>query len=180
MPIFAMSVAVVVLLAIAVVFGMGGLKLFARQAAPPRPTPHPTATHALPTPTATIAQPTATATPNTQQLLNSQAASAFRAITIASFSDSACSSGSNATHFGSGSPVYINLCMAGSPAPGPVTVVVRHNGSIVRTLISNLYPSVGAYYTQGHTLGAGNYDMLVTMQINGKQAVAKDIPFTVQ
>ena len=179
-PLLAMSIAVVVLLAIGVVFGMGGLKLFAQQAAPPRPTPHPIATHALPTPTATIAKPTATATPNTQQLLNSQAASAFRAITIASFSDSACSSGSNATHFGSGSPVYINLCMAGSPAPGPVTVVVRHNGSIVRTLIANLYPSVGAYYTQGHTLGGGSYDMLVTMQINGKQAVAKDIPFTVQ
>ena len=175
-----MGIAVVVLLAIAGAFGAGGLKLFARQAPPAHTTPRATATIALPTATATAVKPTPTATPNAQQQLNSQAAQAFRAITLASFSDSACSSGSSATRFSSGSPVYINLCMADSPAPGPVTVQVRHNGAIVRTLISNVYPSAGAYYTQGHTLGAGSYDMLVTMQINGKQAVAKDISFTVQ
>jgi hypothetical protein len=83
------------------------------------------------------------------------------------------------THF-TGGPVYINLCMANTGAPGPVTVVVRQNGATIRTLISNLYPSGGVYYTQGHTLDAGSYDMLVTMQINGKQAVARDIAFTVQ
>ena len=35
-------------------------------------------------------------------------------------------------------------------------------------------------YSQGHTLAPGNYDMLITLTINGKTATAKDIPFTVR
>lgn len=171
------AAALTLLLAVGVGLGMGGIKLFARQSAPGTPTPHPTAT-LVPTATATAAQPTATATPNPQAALNHQAASAFRAITIAPFSDGACSSANAATQF-SGA-VFINLCMARGSAPGPVTVQVRQNGAVVRTLISNLHPSSSASYTQGHTLGAGAYDMLVTMQINGKQAVAADISFTVR
>jgi hypothetical protein len=131
------------------------------------------------TPTATATTPLGTPTPTAQQLLNAQAARAFRAVTLASFSDGACSSSSMTTSFSNGGPVFVNLCMANSGAPGPVTVEVRQNGATVRTLIANLYPSAGAYYTQGHTLAPGKYDMLVTMQINGKQATAKDIPFTV-
>jgi hypothetical protein len=168
------------LLALTAALGVGGVKLFAQQNTPvARATPRPTVTTAPPTATATIAQPTATFTPTAQQTLNRQAASAFRAITIAPFSDGACSSASMTTHF-SGGLVYINLCMANSRPPGPVTVVVRQGGATVRTLISNLYPSAGSFYTQGHTLGSGNYDMLVTMEIDGKQAVAQDIAFTVK
>ncbi len=175
-----MGALLVVLLAIGVALGLGGLKLFAKQNVPATATPRPTATIAPPTATATIAQPTATATPSAQQLLDQQATHAFRAITIAPFSDGVCSSKSMTTRFSSSGPVYINLCMASSGAPGPVTVVVRHNGATIRTLIANLYTSGGSYYTQGHTLSPGDYDMFVTMQINGKQAVAQDIAFTVQ
>ncbi|HEX8727003.1 MAG TPA: protein kinase [Ktedonobacterales bacterium] len=176
-PALVAAAALAVLLVVGVGLGMGGMKLFARQSAPGTPTPHQTATLA-PTATATAAQPTVTATPNPQVALNHQAASAFRAITIASFSDGSCSSANAATQFSG--LVFINLCMARGSAPGPVTVQVRQNGAVVRTLISNLHPSSGASYTQGHTLSAGSYDMLVTMQINGKQAVAADIAFTVR
>ena len=68
--------------------------------------------------------------------------------------------------------------MASVSAAGPVTVVVRQNGAIVRTLIDNLTTSAGSAYTQGHTLNPGNYDMLVTMHINGTVATARDINFT--
>jgi serine/threonine protein kinase len=171
---------VVVALLVAVALGMGGVKLFAQQSAPAHATPRHTATaKANATSTATVAQPSATATLTAQQTLNQQAARAFRAITLAPFSDGSCSSASATTHF-TGSPVYVNLCMAKSRPPGSVTVVVRHNGATVRTLIANLTPRAGAFYTQGHTLSSGSYDMLVTMQINGKQAVAQDIAFTVQ
>ncbi|HZC07347.1 MAG TPA: protein kinase [Ktedonobacterales bacterium] len=174
----ALGAALLALILLSVALGYGGVKLFAHQSTRIQATPRPTVTTVVhPTATATTTQPTPTATPSAQQLLDRQAAAAFRAITIAPFSDSACSSASMTTRLSG--PVYINLCMANSRAPGPVTVAVRHNGAVVRTLISNLYPSAGAYYTQGHTLGAGSYDMLVTMQINGKQAVARDIAFTV-
>jgi len=176
-PALVVAAALTLLLAVGVGLGMGGMKLFARQSAPSTPTVHPTATIAPPTATATTERPTATTTPDAQAALNRQAASAFRAITVAPFSDGNCSSVNAATTFSG--PVFINLCMARGSAPGPVTVQVRHNGAVVRTLISNLRPSSGASYTQGHTLGAGSYDMLVTMQINGKQAVAADLPFTV-
>ncbi|MDE3230415.1 MAG: protein kinase [Chloroflexota bacterium] len=175
---------VVAVLALIVALGLGGMKLFARPApvATPRATPRATlrATATLPAPTITptVAQPTSTATNTPQQILNSQAASAFRAITIAPYSDGACSASANTTTI-SGAPVFVNLCMADSAAPGPVTVQVRQNGVVVRTLIQNLYPSVGASYTQGHTLAPGGYDMLVTMRINGATAVARDISFTV-
>jgi hypothetical protein len=173
----------VALLAVVLMFAMGNLKLFASQSAPrhaaPHATPRPTATHPLPTATATIAQPTVTATPNPQVALDSQAASAFRAITLAAFSDGACSSGAMTTHFNGGTPVFVNLCMANTATPGPVTVAVMQNGATIRTLISNQYTSRGSFYSQGHTLGAGSYDMLVTVEINGNRAVAKDISFTV-
>lgn len=168
----------VVALLLAAALGMGGVKLFAQQSAPAHPTPRASVGAVRATATATVAQPTATATLTAQQTLDQQAASAFRAITLAPFSDSACSSASMTTHY-TGGPVYINLCMASSRPPGTVTVVVRQSGSVVRTLISNLTPHAGSFYTQGHTLSAGSYDMLVTMQINGKQAVAQDIAFTV-
>ncbi|HEU5343889.1 MAG TPA: serine/threonine-protein kinase [Ktedonobacterales bacterium] len=172
------AAALALLLVVGVGLGMGGIKLFAKQGASDQPTPHPSATIARATATATIARPTATTTPNAQALLNQQAASAFRAITLAPFSDGACSSAHMTTRF-SGTLVFVNLCMAKSSIPGPITVQVRQNGAVIRTLISNLRASSGASYSQGHTLPAGSYDMYVTMQINGKKAVADDIAFTV-
>lgn len=83
------------------------------------------------------------------------------------------------THFNTYSAVYINLCTNGNGASGPVSVAVRQNGSTVRTLFSNLYTNANTFYSQGHTLSTGSYDMLVTMRINGNQAVVRDIPFTV-
>lgn len=183
-PLTLMLGALVAAVVLVGVFGFGGMRLFASQGVQSHPTPHPTlrptATTIPATATPTATTPPGTPTPTAQQLLNAQAARAFRAITLAPFSDGACSSSSMTTSFSNGGPVFINLCMANSGAPGPVTVVVRQNGATVRTLIANLYPSAGAYYTQGHTLSSGKYDMLVTMQISGKQAVARDITFTVK
>lgn len=182
LPMPALAVAMLALLAVGVALGVGNMTLFANQS---KVTPHatalpkPTATHPAATPTATAAQPTATATANPQSALNQQAASSFRALSTSTFSDSSCSNGNMTMRFSSGAVVFINLCMNGNPAAGPVSAVVRQNGSTVRTLISNLYPSVNAFYSQGHTLPNGNYDMLVTMRINGNQAVVRDIPFTV-
>ena len=178
----ALAVVVLALLAVGVGLGIGNMKLFANQSKAPRSVIAQTKTTAtLPavTPTATVAPPTATATPNSQSALNQQAASSFRALTTAPFSDGSCSNGNATLHFNSGAVVFINLCMNGNPAAGPVSAVVRQNGATVRTLISNLYTNVNAYYSQGHTLPNGNYDMLVTMRIDGNQAVVRDIPFTV-
>jgi hypothetical protein len=178
----ALAVVMLALLAVGVILGIGNMKIFANQS---KPTPHatalpkPTATLPATTPTATAAPPTATATPNPQAALNQQAASSFRALTTATFADASCSNGNMTMRFSSGAVVYINLCMNGNAAAGPVSAVVRQNGVTVRTLISNLYTSENAYYSQGHTLPNGNYDMLVTMRINGNQAVVRDIPFTV-
>jgi len=179
-----MTVATVLaaVLIVGVALSMGGMKLFARQSAAPHATPRPTVSAtatSLPTATPTIAKPTATATQTAQQKLNREAADAFRAITLAPFADGGCASSSMTTSFTGGSPVYVNLCMGGSAAPGPVTAQVRQNGALVRTLLSNVYMSAGSSYNQGHTLGAGSYDMLVTMRINGTVAIAKDISFTV-
>lgn len=179
------SVTLATILAAVVIVGValsvGGMKLFARPSAAPHATPRPTATAtALPTATPTVAKPTATATQTAQQQLDLQASSAFRAITLARFADGSCASGSMTTSFNGGAPVFVNLCVGGSPAPGPVTVQVRQHGVVVRTLITNAYMSAGSSYNQGHTLGAGSYDMLVTMRINGVTATARDIPFTVQ
>lgn len=164
-------------------FGMSSLKLFANQATTSHSTrAHPTATvkPAKPTVAPTVTHtPPATATPNPQAQLDRQAADAFRSITVGSFSDGSCSGKSATTQFPGGSPVYINFCMANSSAPGPVTAVVRQNGATVRTLISSQYTHPGSFYSAGHTLSSGSYDMVVTVNINGDQATAADIPFTV-
>jgi hypothetical protein len=165
-------------------YGMSSLKLFANQATPPHITQsHPTATAkpATPTvtPTVTPTPPPATATPNPQAQFDRQAADAFRSVTVGSYSDGSCSGKSATTQFNSGALIYVNLCMAYSSAPGPVTAVVRQNGATVRTLISSQYTHSGSFYSAGHTLSNGSYDMVVLVNINGDQATAADIPFTV-
>lgn len=139
----------------------------------------PTATLS-PTATATPAQPTATATPSAQQLLDRQAAAAFKGLTIAPFTDFSCSASNQVTSYSAGQPVFVNLCTGYKSMPGPVTVVIRSGGALVQTLIYSRYMASSSAYSQGHTLGAGNYDMLITLTISGKTATAKDIPFTVR
>lgn len=138
----------------------------------------PTATLS-PTATATATPPTATATPNAQQLLNRQAAAAFRGITVASFIDLSCSTSNQATSYSSSKPVFVNLCTGKQSMPGPVTVIVRSNGAIAWTLFDKQYLPSNSSYSKGHTLAPGSYDMLITVVINGKTATAKDVPFTV-
>jgi hypothetical protein len=167
------------MLVAALIMGAAGLGLFpgavsARQNAKPTATVPSQATV-----TATATSAPATATPNTQSPLDREAASAFRGITVAPFSDSSCSAANQVTDYSSDQPVYVNLCVADHSMPGPVTVVIRSNGAIVRTLMSQRSLAKGGTYSQGHTLGAGSYDMLITVTINGKTATAKDIPFTV-
>ena len=139
----------------------------------------PTATYS-PTATATPAQPTATAAPTAQQLLDRQAAAAFKGLTIAPFTDFACSESNQVTSYSASQPVFVNLCTANKSMPGPVTVVIRSGGAVVQTLIYSRYMASSSAYSQGHTLAPGNYDMLITLTINGKTATARDIPFTVR
>jgi serine/threonine protein kinase len=168
------------LLAGAMALGAAGLGMLPGQGTVARPTAtlSPTATPS-PTATATTAPPTATATPNAQKILDQQAAAAFRGLTIAPFSDLSCTVSNQTTHYSTSQPVFVNLCTANKSMPGPVTVVIRSNGAVVRTLFYKQYFSSSSSYSQGHTLAPGSYDMLITVTINGKTATAKDIPFTV-
>lgn len=166
------------MLAGAFALGAAGLGLLPGQASAKPPAKATVAPTSTPAPTDTAAPPTATVTPNAQALLDRQAASAFKAITIASFSDLYCSAGSQAS-FSSGQAVFVNLCVGSRSMPGPVTVEIRSHGSVIRVLMNHQYLARGGSYSQGHTLGAGSYDMLVQVDINGTMATAKDFPFTV-
>jgi hypothetical protein len=163
----------------AVIMGAVGLGLVpsGASARPARTTtPLPTSTLAA---TATQAPATATSGPTAQQLLDHQAADAFRSITITPFVDHDCLPGNQTTSYASGQTVYVNLCVASSTMPGPVTAVIRSGGRVVFTLIDNWTPGSLKNYTRGHSLGRGSYDMLITVDIGGKVATAKDIAFTV-
>jgi len=141
--------------------------------------PQPSATPTLnPTPTVT-ATPAGTATPSPQQILDQQAAASFRAVTLASFADGSCSSGNGQNHFSSGERVYINLCTSYNPASGPMTIQIRQNGAVVATLVYGQFLSANGSYWYYHSLNSGNYDALVTITLNGDQAVARDLYFSV-
>jgi hypothetical protein len=177
----AAGIAALLLLGGAMALGAAGMGLLPGLAVAARPTATvaPTAT-LIPTATMTPPSPTATGTPTAQQLRDRQAAAAFKGLTIAPFSDLACSISNQSTSYTTSQPVFVNLCIASKSPPGPVSVVVRSHGKVVRTIYNRQYMSANSSYSQGHTLAPGDYDMLITVTINGKSATAKDIPFTVR
>jgi serine/threonine protein kinase len=145
----------------------------ATQTVAPTATLQPTATSA---PTGTAGpQPTATLTQ--QQILNKQANASFRGVILSTFVDSSCSSGNNRTTFGSGQGIYVNLCTSGRAVSAPMTIVIRHNGQVAYTMAYGIYisPSSSYYYYTTHAFSPGTYDLLVTLNINGSTAVARDI-----
>jgi serine/threonine-protein kinase len=117
---------------------------------------------ASPIPTVTP-QPAVTATPNQQQLLDQQAVAAFRAITLASFTDRACSSANSLSSFASSQSVYVNLCLAPSAADGHITVLLRQARATRFVITRDAQVSAGnwyAFYT--YNVSPGPYDILVT------------------
>lgn len=153
-----------------------------------RPEPTPTATIAptatatvAPTPTITAA-PTNTATPSAQDRLNQRAAASFRAVTLATFQDSSCSSGNSASHFSRGSTLWVNLCASSSAVSAPMTITLRQSGRTLATMRpSGQYIVPTGTYSGAMTLNypPGTYDILVTLTINGSVAVARDSSFTI-
>ncbi len=145
-------------------------------------TPHPTATHTTaPTPKATSTVPVGTSTP-TQQVLDRQAASTFSAITLGTASDLTCDAGNARRQFPTGiSKIYINLCASDQMGNMQFLVNFRSGGHILLTLKSQLGADQHEYLYWQPSGGApsGNYDVQVSMTINGKDATAADITFTV-
>jgi hypothetical protein len=136
----------------------------------------------LPSPTATRQKgPPATATLTPQQVLNNEAAAAFAAVTLSAFADNSCSQANQTRRFSSGQTIYIDLCTSNGPIPGPVTVSIRQSGAILHYVVRDLYlgPDSSDFYFEQYVLASGSYDMLVTMQVNGKVATARDLTFTV-
>ena len=58
---------------------------------------------------------------------------------------------------------------------------IRQSGAILHYVVKdlNLGPNSSGFYFEQYVLASGTYDMLVTMPINGKEAVARDLTFTV-
>lgn len=154
-----------------------GLTLASKQKATPTIAITPTPT-VVPTATSTPIPPTATANP--QNALNKLAAGSFRAITLSTFQDRSCAAGNYTSHFYSGQAIYVDLCGSGNPASGPMTVAIRQNGQVLYVLTTGVYvsPNESLWYAR-FGLGGGTYDMLVTININGTNAVAADPKFTV-
>jgi len=156
---------------------LGGHSSAPRAQASATARPLPSATSTLnPTPTV-MATATGTATPNPQHILDQQAAASFRAVALATFADGSCSN--NQSQFSTGERVYVNLCTSYNPANGPMTIQIRQNGVVVQTLVNGQYLAANGSYWYYHSLAAGNYDALVTITLNGYQAVARDLYFTV-
>jgi serine/threonine protein kinase len=180
-----LGVAAVLLLLAATWVGVSasglGLTMFGNKHPAARATATPTAT-VVPTATTTpTPSASATATTNPQALLDKQAAAAFRAVTLATFVDSSCSSGNNTTRFANGQAVYVNLCLANNAPSTSMNVQIRQKGTVFVALVQNLPigPGGGSLYFYRYGLGPGTYDMLVTLQLNGHTATARDITFTV-
>ncbi len=156
--------------------GLGGA-LFGSAPSTPVATHMPTV--AVPTATWTPA-PTATATTNPQIAIDHDAAAAFRGVTLTSFQDRSCSAGNATTHFAPGQAIYINLCVAGNAPGGTMTVEIRQGGQTLYTLVSGQFASPGSsYWYSRYGLPAGQYDMHVTLQWNGKTGTARDLAFRV-
>ena len=125
-------------------------------------------------------QPTATLTQ--QQILNQRAYGSFRAVTLAGFSDGACSGGNARSSFNSGQTIYANLCTSGNAVSATMTVAIRQGGQVVYTMAYgiNISRSASYFYFTSHVLNAGTYDVLVTLNINGTTAVARDLPLYIK
>jgi serine/threonine protein kinase len=124
--------------------------------------------------------PAGTATLTLQQQLDRQASGSFRSITLGKSQDGSC--GSSTTAFSAGQTVFVNLCTSSRVAPGPVTVSIRQVGGLC-TLppdSNGALTSTASYYCYStFPLGAGAYDMVVSVKINGSPATARVIHFTV-
>jgi len=170
---------VVLIAAVVVLVLFGGLALNApRFGLALGGNPQPTTTSA-PTNTAGP-QPTATLTQ--QQILNQQAFASYRSVIISTFADGSCSSGNNRSTFASGQGIYVNLCTSGRAVSAPMTIAIRQNGQTAYTLVYGRYisPSASYYYFTSHVFSAGTYDVLVTLNINGTTAVARDLPLRIK
>lgn len=176
------GIAVAALLLVSLVAWVGlsasGVLTLARGNTHPTPIVKATATSTqLPTATTTH-DATVTATTNPQAALDRQAAASFRAVTLATYSDRGC--GSTTTHFSSGQAIFVNLCASDSAASGPMSVTIRQDGRVLYTMVSGQYISAGSHYWYSrYGLPSGTYDMVVTLQIDGRSATARDIQFTV-
>ncbi|HEV2457153.1 MAG TPA: hypothetical protein VGS80_02225, partial [Ktedonobacterales bacterium] len=141
-----------------------------------------------PTPTATVTvAPTATSTATTiptatatsQQALNQEAAAAFRAVTLSHFQDHGCSAANASKQFIPGQTLYINVCTAAGALPGPMTISLRQNGSVIYVVVRDVTLSPGQSYSfYWYGFSDGTYDALVTLTISGQTATARDLPFT--
>ncbi|MGZ6392254.1 MAG: protein kinase domain-containing protein, partial [Ktedonobacterales bacterium] len=176
------GIAVAALLLVSLVAWVGlsasGVLTLARGSGHSTPVVKATAT-STPLPTATATQGAkATSTTNPQIALDRQAAASFRAVTLATYNDGSC--GSNMTHFGSGEAIFVNVCASNSAMSGPMSVTIRQGGQVLYTMVSGQYISAGSHYWYSrYGLPSGTYDMVVTLQINGRNATARDIQFTV-
>lgn len=143
------------------------------QASPSAPAPSATATLA---PTATAQDITPAA--NLQQVADQRAYNSFHSATLGHGSDASCASANASTSFSTGQPIYINLCTSASVAANALGVTVRQIGKSVCTL-SPVQSNTSYYCHSDYSLDPGRYDIIVTMKVNGTQATARDLPFTV-
>jgi serine/threonine protein kinase len=136
-------------------------------------------TVAQPTTTATIT-PRGTATLTAQQQFDHQAANSFRAVTLAKARDASC--GATTDTFSVGDTVYVNLCTSSRVAPGSVNISIRQVSNLCTLPPDNnggLTPIASYYCYSIFSVGAGTYDLVVTVEINGMPATARVLHFTV-
>jgi hypothetical protein len=74
------------------------------------------------------------------------------------------------------------MCTASHVAAGPISVSIRQIGNVCTLLPDEhdgLTPLASYYCASTLSLGAGAYDMLISMKINGTPATARTLRFTV-
>ena len=180
------AIAAAVILSAAIFIGMGASSLaytFGGQ----HPSPHTAQTQTAATPATTAtAAPTSTpttvptATPDQQSVMSTRAAGYFRSVILSHFADNSCSSSNRTSQYQSGQSVYMDLCTSPNANSVPMTIQIRQNGQTVMTVVQNYYIAPGSSYVYWrYGMGAGTYDVLVTVMINGNSVVASDLTFTV-
>jgi serine/threonine protein kinase len=153
--------------------GVVALPILGTVAATPSPTLVPTATVA---PTATLSDMTPTVNP--QVIADRQAYASFRAVTLGTAKDANCSAASATDTFSGAQPtIYINLCTSGAIAASSANVSIRQVGNVFCPL--PISPNNSYACSANYTLAPGRYDMMVTMRIDGVNATARDLRFTV-